>query len=152
MFRGINVITIDPKGRIALPVRTREEFIARGQTGFVITIDTEETCLLIYPELEWQVIEAKLQNLPSFNPVARRIQRLLIGHATDVSLDGSGRLLLPHPLREHAHLGNKAILIGQGNKFELWDETLWDEKRRLWLKEEAARSDSLPEEMKSLSL
>lgn len=152
MFRGINVITIDPKGRIALPVRTREEFIVRGQTGFVITIDTEETCLLIYPELEWQVIEAKLQNLPSFNPVARRIQRLLIGHATDVSLDASGRLLLPQPLREHAHLDNKAILIGQGNKFELWDETLWDDKRRLWLKEEAARTDALPEEMKSLSL
>lgn len=152
MFRGINVITIDPKGRIALPVRTREDFVARGQTGFVITIDTEETCLLIYPELEWQVIEAKLQNLPSFNPVARRIQRLLIGHATDVSLDASGRLLLPQPLREHAHLGNKAILIGQGNKFELWDETLWDEKRRLWLQEEAARTDTLPEEMKSLSL
>lgn len=153
MLRGINAITIDGKGRIALPARYRDAFAARQQTAFIFTIDTEETCLLLYPVIEWQLIESKLQSLPSFNPVARRIQRLLIGHATDVDLDASGRLLLPPPLREHAQLDKKVVLIGQGNKFELWNEQLWQTRREQWLLEESDGSTGgLPEEMKSLSL
>lgn len=152
MIRGINAITVDGKGRLALPARYREAFSARNQISFVFTIDTEETCLLLYPALEWQVIEDKLQNLPSFNPVARRIQRLLIGHATDVDLDSSGRLLLPPLLREHAQLEKKVVMIGQSNKFEVWNEELWQKRRGQWLVEEAAAISSLPEEMKTFSL
>lgn len=152
MFRGINAIMIDGKGRLALPARYREAFIARNQLSFVVTIDTEETCLLLYPAIEWQLIESKLQSLPSFNPVARRIQRLLIGHATDVELDGSGRLLLPPLLREHAELAKKVVMIGQGNKFEVWNDELWQKKREQWLDEESAAISSLPEEMKTFSL
>ena len=152
MFRGINSITIDGKGRLALPARYREEFTTRNQSSFVLTIDTEETCLLLYPAIEWQLIEDKLQNLPSFNPVARRIQRLLIGHATDVELDGSGRILLPPLLREHAQLNKKVVMIGQSNKFEVWNDELWQSKREQWLLEEAAAVSTLPEEMKTFSL
>ena len=152
MLRGINAITIDGKGRLALPARYRDEFIARDQSSFVLTIDTEETCLLLYPTTEWLLIENKLQGLPSFNPMARRIQRLLIGHATDVELDGNGRILLTPPLREHAQLDKKVVMIGQGNKFEVWNEALWQEKCKQWLIEEAAAKGGLPEEMKSLSL
>ena len=152
MFRGINAITVDGKGRLALPMRYREAFSARNQISFVLTIDTEETCLLLYPALEWQIIEEKLQNLPSFNPIARRIQRLLIGHATDVDLDGSGRILLPPLLREHAQLDKKIVMIGQSNKFEVWNEALWQKRREQWLLEEAAAMTSLPEEMKTFSL
>ena len=152
MFRGINSITIDGKGRLALPARYREEFTTRNQSSFVLTIDTEETCLLLYPAIEWQLIEDKLQNLPSFNPVARRIQRLLIGHATDVELDASGRILLPPLLREHAQLNKKVVMIGQSNKFEVWNDELWQSKREQWLLEEAAAVSTLPEEMKTFSL
>lgn len=148
MFRGINAITIDSKGRFAVPTRYREALGAQ----VVLTIDTEETCVLLYPATQWQVIEDKLQGLPSFNAYARRIQRLLIGHATDVEIDSSGRVLLPQLLREYAHIDKKMVMIGQGNKFEIWDEQLWQQRREHWLAEEASLLDGLPDEMKTFSL
>ena len=148
MFRGINVINIDGKGRVAVPTRYREAL----SSSLVVTIDTEETCLLLYPATEWQVIEDNLQRLPSFNVAARRIQRLLIGHATDVDLDGNGRLLLPPLLRDYAHLDKRVVMIGQGNKFEVWDESLWQSRREQWLADEASKEDGLPDEMKTFSL
>ena len=148
MFRGINSITIDTKGRMALPSRYRELL----SESMVVTIDTEETCLLLYPEAEWQKIEISLQKLPSFNPAARRIQRLLIGHATDVDLDAQGRILLPLELRQYAQLQKQTVLIGQGNKFEIWDEIQWQVSRQKWLEEESSHSDELPDEMKTFSL
>ena len=148
MFRGINVINIDGKGRLAVPTRYREAL----SSSLVVTIDTEETCLLLYPATQWQVIEDNLQRLPSFNAAARRIQRLLIGHATDVELDGNGRVLLPQLLRDYAHLDKRVVMIGQGNKFEVWDESLWQSSREQWLADEASKEDSLPDEMKTFSL
>jgi len=148
MFRGINAINIDGKGRLAVPTRNRD---ALG-SSLVLTIDTEETCLLLYPATQWQVIEDNLQRLPSFNVAARRIQRLLIGHATDVELDSNGRVLLPPILREYAHLDKRVVMIGQGNKFEVWDEFLWQSKREQWLADEASREGGLPDEMKTFSL
>jgi MraZ protein len=151
-FRGINPLTIDDKGRLAVPTRYREALSAQDEGSLVITIDTEETCLLLYPAAQWQLIENKLQSLPSFNADARRIQRLLIGHATDVKLDGNGRILLPLPLRTYAKLRDKVVMIGQGNKFEVWDETLWQTRREHWLAEEASKEGGLPDELKTLSL
>ena len=148
MFRGINAINIDGKGRLAVPTRNRD---ALG-SSLVLTIDTEETCLLLYPAMQWQVIEDKLQRLPSFNVAARRIQRLLIGHATDVELDSNGRVLLPPILREYAQLEKRVVMIGQGNKFEVWDEFLWQSKREQWLADEASREGGLPDEMETFSL
>jgi len=148
MFRGINALNIDGKGRLAVPTRYREAL----SPDLVITIDTEETCLLLYPIIQWQKIEDNLQKLPSFNAAARRIQRLLIGHATDVELDGSGRVLLPPLLRDYAHLDKKVVLIGQGNKFEVWDEELWQARRTKWLADEALKEDLLPDDMKNFSL
>ena len=148
MFRGINAIHIDSKGRVALPTRYREAL----STSLVVTIDTDETCLLLYPLETWQVIESNLQRLPSFNPAARRIQRLLIGHATDVELDGNGRVLLPPLLRDYARLDKRVVMIGQGNKFEVWDELLWQSRREQWLAAEALEKDGLPDEMKTFSL
>ena len=152
MFRGITAINIDGKGRLAVPTRYREALGGQERASLVVTIDTEETCLLLYPTEQWQVIEDNLQRLPSFNAAARRIQRLLIGHATDVELDGNGRLLLPQLLRDYAHLDKHVVMIGQGNKFEVWDETLWQSRREQWLVDEASREDGLPDEMKTFSL
>ncbi len=148
MFRGINAINIDGKGRVAVPTRYREAL----SSSLVVTIDTEETCLLLYPAQQWQVIEDNLQRLPSFNAAARRIQRLLIGHAADVELDSNGRVLLPPLLRDYAHLDKRVVMIGQGNKFEVWDELLWQSRREQWLEDEASQQDGLPDEMKTFSL
>ena len=153
MFRGITGINIDAKGRVVMPTRYRDRLQVDSESRLVLTIDTEELCLLLYPLPEWEEIERKLASLPSFNPAARRIQRLLIGHATDVEMDGQGRILLPPLLREYARLNKRAVLVGQGKKFELWDEAHWEECRHHWLQEESNANESgLPEEVKSISL
>lgn len=153
MFRGINGLNIDAKGRIAMPTRYRERLQLDSKSGLVITIDTEVKCLLLYPMPEWEEIEKKLAALPSFNPAARRIQRLLVGHATDVEMDGQGRILLPPMLREYAGINKRVVMVGQGKKFELWDQAHWDESRDRWLEEETNTNESaLPDEVKSISL
>lgn len=149
MFRGISEVTIDAKGRLSLPVRFRAAVLAENGGVMVATIDTQERCLLLYRLKEWEAIEQKISALPSFDASARRIQRLLIGHATECEIDAQGRLLLAAPLREYAHLERDILLVGQGQKFEVWSATLWQEKRQQWLSEEI---QALPEEMKHLSL
>lgn len=152
MFRGISAVNIDAKGRLAIPTKYREGLQNSDQGKMVLTIDTETHCLLLYPLSEWEIIEEKLQQLPSFNPQARRIQRLLIGHATEVEMDNAGRILVSPILRDYAVMKKKTMLVGQGKKFELWDEEEWFKARETWLAEEADSSQALPEEMKTLSL
>lgn len=153
MYRGINAIKMDDKGRMSIPAKYRDALKAPDSTGIVVTIDTESPCLLLYPKAVWEEIETKLQALPSFDRAARRIQRLLIGHATDLELDNSGRILIPTPLREYAGLSQATVLVGQGNKFEIWSEVNWQNGRAEWL--ESARTDqeeALPDQVRQLSL
>jgi MraZ protein len=110
----------------------------------VVTVDPEY-CLLVYPLPDWEIIQQKLQRLPSFNPATRNLQRLLIGYATDVPMDGNGRVLLPPPLREFACLERKVVLAGQGNKFELWDEERWNRNSEVWLAEAPSNLASVAE-------
>lgn len=152
MFRGINVISIDPKGRMAIPMRYREHLQQNNIAQLVSTIDTESPCLLLYPLPEWEIIEKKLEALSSFNKATRRIQRLLIGHATELEVDTSGRVLLPPLLREYAALDKRAMLVGQGKKFEIWDEQKWNDSRATWLVEAANNPGELPAELDTLSL
>lgn len=152
MFRGVNTIQLDEKGRLAMPTRYRDRLQTESDGTLVATIETEARCLLLYPLPDWEKIEAKIESLPSFNRAARRIQRLLIGHATELELDGSGRILLPQTLREYAGLQKSVVLLGQGKKFELWDEVLWQEAREGWLEDGLDTGGSLPPELEYLSL
>ncbi len=133
-----------------MPTRYREPLSEICQGRLVITIDTNQPCLLIYPFPEWEKIEEKIEALPSFNPTTRRIQRLLIGHATEVDVDASGRMLLSSTLRDYARLDKKVMLIGQGKKFELWDESLWKEGVNDWLTDEG--DGELPAALAELTL
>jgi MraZ protein len=146
-FRGVSNLSLDAKGRIVLPARYRERLLAICESQLIVTIDTDQPCLLIYPLPEWERIEEKIEALPSFNPTTRRIQRLLIGHATEIEVDANGRMLLSNPLREYAQLDKKVVLIGQGKKFELWDEAVWNERMSSWLNEsgDGATPDALAE-------
>lgn len=150
MFRGATQVTLDAKGRMVLPTRYRERIVERCEGRLVVTIDRDH-CLLIYPLPEWEEIERKLMRLPSLNEQARRLQRLMVGHATDIELDGHGRVLLPPKLREFAALERDAVLIGQGNRFELWDEARWNARRDAWLADETSPAE-LPADLGSLSL
>jgi len=151
MFRGATKVTLDSKGRLAMPTRYRERVLERSNGRLVATVDRKDRCLLLYPLPEWEEIERKLMRLPTLNEVARRLQRLMVGHATDLDLDAHGRLLIPPTLREYAGLMRQAVLVGQGTRFELWDEALWDEGRQKWLKVDDVKED-LPPELESLSL
>lgn len=150
MFRGANAINLDAKGRMALPSKYRELLQERSEGKMVLTIDTEDPCLLLYPLEDWAVIEQKVNQLPSFNKAARRIQRLLVGHATEVELDAQGRIVVPPVLRDYAKLEKKSMLIGQGNKFELWSEDIWSQSREDWL--ETSKEDDLPDDVQQLVL
>ncbi|MBT5219176.1 MAG: division/cell wall cluster transcriptional repressor MraZ [Woeseia sp.] len=132
MFRGATKVTLDAKGRLAIPTRYRERIQARCEGQLVTTVD-KDYCLLIYPFPEWEEIERKLMRLPTLDQKARRLQRLMVGHATEVEMDGHGRILLSRELREFAGLDRQAVLIGQGNRFELWDENRWNGTRDSWL-------------------
>ena len=145
MFRGINAVNLDTKGRIAVPKKYRDDIMSATDGKLVVTIDTDASCLLMYSLKEWESIESKLQKLPSFNPAARRIQRLLIGHATEVDMDTQGRILLPSLLRDHAKLEKHIMLVGQGNKFEIWDQATWDAERESWLNEGVSNVDNKDE-------
>ena len=151
MFRGATKITLDAKGRLAMPTRYRERIVERSNGRLIATVDRSDPCLLIYPLPEWEEIELKLRRLPTLNPSVRRLQRLMIGHATDLELDTNGRILIPPSLREYARLAKTAMLIGQGNRFELWDEAQWNENREQWLQADEP-VDELPPELATLSL
>ena len=150
MFRGVNQVNMDGKGRLTVPTRYRDEILETCRGSMVVTIDTEERCLLIYPQPSWEDIQRKVESLPSFNSAARRVQRLLIGHATDIPMDRNGRILITSPLREYAMLDKQIVLLGQGNKLELWDEATWTDRRDQWL--EVQSEGGMPEELQSLSL
>ena len=150
MFRGVNKLTLDAKGRMVMPTRYRERLQERCGGKLVITVDKDQ-CLLVYPLPDWEEIERKLMRLPTLNPQARRLQRLMVGHATDLELDAHGRVLLPPSLREYALLTRDAVLIGQGVRFELWDEVRWNERRDEWLASEDTATD-LPAELETLSI
>lgn len=147
MYRGVTALNVDDKGRIALPTRYREELSA-----IVVTIDTQEQCLLLYPHKEWEKIEAKITSLPSFNQSARRVQRLLIGYATELNLDNNGRIVLPTLLREYAGLEKQVMLVGQGKKFEIWSVQLWDLWRKECLDTNNSAQEILPVELQNISL
>lgn len=140
MFRGVSQLNLDTKGRIAIPSRYRAVLEDKAQGRVVVTVD-RDGCLLLYPSPEWDQIEQMLMSRPNLHPQVRRLQRLLVGHATDCELDAQGRLLLPSPLREFAGLDKKVVLVGQGNKFEIWDEQNWSRNRDLWFEAETKQSD-----------
>lgn len=149
MLRGVHALSMDSKGRMAIPSRFRDALASVCDGELVLTIDTEERCLLLYPLQEWETIQQKIESLPSYNKAVRRLQRLLIGHATDIEMDGAGRILVPGPLREHARLGKRVILLGQGNKFEVWDEDYWQQRRDDYLDDDDL---DIPEALQELSL
>ena len=151
MFRGVQHINMDAKGRMAMPARQREPLLTQCSGQLVVTIDTQSPCLVIYPLPEWERIEAEIQGLPALNPAVKRFQRLVIGYATDIELDGNGRLLMPPPLREYAGLEKKLVLVGQGNKLELWAEERWLAERQQAL-EDSGSDAELPEELLLLTL
>ncbi len=151
MFRGISNISIDPKGRLAMPAKYREDIVENAAGQIVITVDHTDKCLLVYPMDQWLKVEKTLMSLPNMNRRVRNMQRLILGHAAELEMDAQGRVLLPAPLREYANIDKRAVLVGQANKLELWDADTWEAARESWL-QEAQDDDEATEVLNQVSM
>jgi MraZ protein len=126
-FHGATVITLDAKGRVAIPTRHRDALLD-GADSLVLTAHPEG-CVLVYPQAAWEPVRTRVEtSFPAFDPQASWWKRLLLGFEEHVKPDGSGRVLLSSALRLHARLERDAMLVGQGHYFELWDPGVWNAK------------------------
>ncbi|SNX60484.1 MraZ protein [Nitrosomonas ureae] len=148
MFRGVTQLSLDAKGRLAIPARYRNELMSTCSGHLIVTVDPSK-CLLIYPQPAWEPIEQKLNNLSSFDTVTRNLQRLLVGNACDVDMDAAGRILVSPPLRQFAGLSKDVVLVGQGTKLELWDETQWNLQIEIAM---SFKDGGMPPELEGFSL
>ena len=137
VFRGVTQLALDAKGRLAIPGKHRaaltgspestERTPQNSERTLIVTADPSR-CLLVYPRATWEPLQARLMGLSSFNVEIRGLQRLLVGHADEVEMDATGRILVPPALRQYAGLEHHVVLVGQGNKFELWDDAKWQQE------------------------
>jgi len=134
---------------MAVPAKHRDALASCG-ARVVVTVNPREHCLWLYPENEWQEVARQLSRLPTMNRQNRVLQRLLLGHASELEMDGQGRILLSNELREYAGLGKKVSLVGQGLKFEIWDESSWATSREEWLTEANDDDSDLSEELSGM--
>ncbi len=148
VFRGVTHLALDAKGRLAIPARHRDALVTNGSGRVVLTADPSR-CLLVYPIDAWEPIQTRLMSLSSFNDKIRNLQRLLVGHADDVEIDGSGRILVPPALRAFASLDKHVVLVGQGHRFELWGNAQWQAQTAQAI---AFETGALPAELDGFSL
>lgn len=154
MFRGVSSINLDVKGRLAIPTRYREELQECCDRQLIVTLAVDEKgsgengCLWLYPLPEWELLEQKINKLPTLNKMAGRLRRFVIGYASECEMDAQGRLLLPEKLRQFAEMEKRIVLLGQLNKFEIWNEEVWATREKEWLD---GSDDGELEELESLS-
>ncbi len=138
MFRGVSSINLDVKGRLAIPTRYRAELQECCDRQLIVTLAVDEKgsgesgCLWLYPLPEWELLEQKINKLPTLNKMAGRLRRFVIGYASECEMDAQGRLLLPEILRQFAEMEKRIVLLGQLNKFEIWNEEIWTARAKEW--------------------
>jgi len=135
---------------MVLPTRFRDSIINEARGKLLVTLGLEK-CLLIYPQPAWEQVERTLMDLPSLIPQSQLLQRLILGYATELELDSHFRFLLPSELRSVAKLERQVMLVGQGNRIELWDEGRWNEQLGRWSGGELALTN-LPPELRNVKL
>jgi MraZ protein len=152
LFRGSSTVSIDSKGRIAVPSRFRERLLTIAGGCLVQTLNPLDRSLWLYPLNEWEAIENKLATLSDFDKQSRRAKQMMRGYATDCQFDSQGRILLSQELRDYADIKKHVLILGQGNKFEIWDQASWNEQRDLWLAQVGDDNSEPSDALKPLSL
>ena len=130
MFEGAAAISLDAKGRLAIPARHREPLLAAAEGSLVLTAHPHR-CLLLYPSPAWQPIRDQILRASSLDSSAAAIKRVLVGNARTEELDSAGRLLVAQELREYAKLEKTVYLVGMGSHFEIWSESGWRQQNDL---------------------
>ena len=130
MFSGVNSITLDPKNRITIPTKYRDDLLLDSNNKVIITIESPKY-LIIYPEINWLIVKEKIQNLStSSHPLVKSYQRLVLGYADKVELDKVGRVLISSVIKDLVQLDRELVLVGLGNRFELWNKSAWDNETK----------------------
>jgi MraZ protein len=129
MFQGATSLSLDAKGRMAIPARHRDGLTLAGEGRLVLTAHPHR-CLLLYPAPAWEPIRAKILAAPSLEPKAAMLRRLLVGFAVDMEMDSAGRVLVAPELRQYAGLEKDVWLVGQGSHFELWSDAGWKQQQQ----------------------
>ncbi len=129
MFTGRAALSLDSKGRIAIPTRFREKLMASCEGRVVLTQHPMDTCLSLYPQNNWEEVARQVASLGESRRNIRTFKRRFLGQAIELQLDSNGRILIPGELREMAELDKKAMLVGQLSRFEIWSEALWEEQQ-----------------------
>ncbi len=152
VFLGVNTLNLDAKGRLAIPVKYREELGASDGSGVVVTINPYDRCLWLYPKSDWEEVAQKVMRLPALKKQNKKMQRLLLGHAMELNIDSQGRIRLHPNLRDYAGMDKQVALVGQGRKFEIWNEQKWFESREEWLDDIDQPESEMSEELATLEL
>ena len=124
-FHGATVITLDAKGRFALPTRHRDTLAAGDTSADLVLTAHPDGCILLYPMAEWEPVRGNVEKFPAFHPQSSWWKRLLLGYEEHVCPDAAGRILISPALRMHAKLERELTMVGQGRYFELWDQGQW---------------------------
>lgn len=149
MFQGAAALSLDAKGRLAIPARHREALVSAANGQMILTAHPHR-CLLLYPEPAWQPIRDKVLSASSLNPKSAAIKRLLVGNAREETMDAAGRVLVAPELRRFAQLEKLVWLVGQGSHFEIWSDTGWQQQQETFI---ALGDDpSLPQDLEDLAL
>ncbi len=148
MFRGATHLSMDAKYRLAVPAKHRDALLAQSAGNLILTAHPHR-CLLLYPQPAWAPIEAKVNSLSSFNPQTSAYQRMMVGQAEDIILDGTGRLLVSPVLRSFAKLDKEVMFVGQGSHFELWNLDAWHQQLETLMSGDGVE---MPAELEGFSL
>jgi len=140
MFIGEYNHNLDNKGRIAVPVKFRDDL----KKGAVVTKGLDG-CLFLYTMSEWKILADKLSKLPISQSNTRAFARLMLAGAMDVQVDKQGRIILPDYLRKYATLKKKVIINGLYNRLEIWDENNWEKYKEITEKESGDIAEKLGE-------
>ncbi len=157
MLQGANELNLDAKGRLAIPSRYREGLREHSGGRLVVTVaGDQENCLWMYPADEWLPVARRVLGLPSLQREHRWHKRCFVGQAEEVEMDRNGRVLLPATLRKFAAITKQLYLLGQGNKFEIWQQTRWNAESAQWQQEaqgaQGGQGAALSPQMQQLTL
>mgnify|MGYP001466079546 FL=1 len=152
---GFTTISVDSKGRLAIPAKYREQLINQNEVNIIVTRDPQYPALKIYPGSIWSEISKELQGLQGLDPIVRNLQWTILGNASVSSFDPTSRMLvlLSSELREYAEISKSArvSIIGMGNKFEVWNEKNWEMRQTGGALSTEILEVVLPESLKTIS-
>ena len=152
---GFSTVSIDAKGRLAIPAKYRNALLASKETHIIVTRDPQYPSLKIYPGSMWDEISKRLQSLQGLDPIVRNLQWTILGNASVSEFDPKGRMLMliPSELRDYAEIATteKVSLVGMGNKFEIWNEKNWEMRQTGGSLSTEILEVVLPESVKALN-